>query len=76
MGSFGGHILPGTCFLIFGTWFPIQKMIGTFHAKRNTGITVLLQLASIHNGILHEFIIKDNFLRTILINRVLLQTID
>ena len=43
MGSFGGHILPGTCYLIFGTWFPIQKMIGTFHAKRNTGITNLFR---------------------------------
>jgi len=35
MGSFGGHILPGTCFLIFATWLPFQLMLSTFHRHKH-----------------------------------------
>ena len=34
MGSFGGHTLPGTCFMILGLWMPIQLIWSTYHRSR------------------------------------------
>jgi len=53
MGSYGGHVLPGTCFMIMGFWTPIQTMLANYCKNRNenafkrTDSIVIMFLASV-----------------------------
>lgn len=37
MGSFGGHVLPGSFFIMFSFWHALQLSIRYFRAKQRSG---------------------------------------
>lgn len=38
MGSFGGHVLPGSFFIMFSLWHALQLSIRYFRAKQRNGM--------------------------------------